>query len=199
MFDDPLKLPMQQMLNQIATEAVVAHMKEAGKALPCSVLDVNGSFVQIQFEVSSAVAVLPKIWLPKAESQWIRIPTQKGDYGITVPADAYLTAITGQSETPASLDARPGNLSALVFIPVANKNFPQVDAKTAYISGPSGVLLQTSDGKSAIQISENNITLTCGGKNITISSGGVTIDGIEFDSHVHPGVKAGPDTTGGPQ
>src|SRR6185437_12230915 len=76
------------------------------------------------FEVTSSIT-LPNITIPKAESNWIRMPTQVGDKGWTVPADAYLGAISGLGGGTPTL-SRPHNLAALVFVPVSNKNDPPI-------------------------------------------------------------------------
>ena len=88
------KTPLAPSLNRIAVQNVATQLQKQGKALPCSVVAVNGSMVTVKFEVTSA-QTLPHITIPKAEGAWIRSPTQIGDVGLTVPADAYLGGISG--------------------------------------------------------------------------------------------------------
>lgn len=199
MFDNADKIPLQQSLNQLVSRALAAHARAKGKALPCRVVAINGSLVQVAFEVSSKTVTFPLVWMPKAESQWIRMPTQVGDFGVTVPADAYLSGISNMGGSTAQIEQQPGNLSALVFVPVASAAFAPVDTNAAYISGPDGAVIQTQDGSAKITVGKSGIVLNFGGKTVTLNGNGLTIDGILFDSHVHGGVQGGDSFTGGPQ
>lgn len=179
-----LKLWVQGNLNKLAVNRARNEIQGTGRALPCSVVSVSGSLVTVKFEINSKPWTLPQITIPKAESQWIRAPIQKGDAGITIPADVLIGNVTGLGGGVPTM-ARPGNLSALVFLPVANKNFSSVNTNQAYIAGPQGALIQTEDGTSSILVNESGITLTFGGKVVTLTSSGFTIDGILFDTHTH--------------
>lgn len=199
MFDNADKIPLQQSLNQLVSRALAAHARAKGKALPCRVVAINGSLVQVAFEVSSKTVTFPLVWMPKAESQWVRMPTQVGDFGVTVPADAYLSGISNMGGSTAQIEQQPGNLSALVFVPVASAAFAPVDTNAAYIAGPDGAVIQTQDGSAKITVGKSGIVLSFGGKTVTLDGDGLTIDGILFDSHVHGGVQGGDSVTGGPQ
>lgn len=199
MFDNADKIPLQQSLNQLVSRSLAAHTRAKGKALPCRVVAVKGSLVQVAFEVASKTVTFPLVWMPKAESQWIRTPTQVGDFGVTIPADAYLSGISDMGGSTAQLEQQPGNLSALVFVPVASAAFAPVDANAAYIAGPGGAVIQTQDGSAKITVGKSGIVLSFGGKTVTLNGSGLTIDGILFDSHIHGGVQGGDSVTGGPQ
>ena len=190
------KLWLAQSFNQTAIGRAAEAIQRTGRALPCRVTAVSGSFVTVDFEVDTAPWVLPQITIPKAESQWIRMPTQVGDYGMTVPADAYLSGISGQGDGTHDL-RQPGNLSALVWVPVAAKGFPSVNVNAAYVAGPQGVVLQTEDGSAVLTINASGITMTFGSKSVVLDGSGLTIDGILFDTHYHSDPQGG--TTGGPQ
>src|ERR1700761_5731268 len=112
------KLWFQKDQNQSAINRAKQTIANTGKALPCRVVAVNGAIVTVAFEVDTAPYTLPQITIPKAESPWIRMPTQVGDLGVTVPADAYLGAVSGLGGGVAKLFGR-GNLSSLVFLPVS--------------------------------------------------------------------------------
>ncbi len=192
------KTPLAASLNRIAVQNVATQMQKQGKAWPCSVVAVNGSMVTVKFEVTST-QTLPQITIPKAESAWIRSPTQVGDVGLTVPADVYLGGISGLGGGTAST-VQPPNLTALVWVPVAAKSFSSVNANAAFISGPQGAVIQTEDGTSKIVVNESGITMTFGGKTVALNSSGFTIDGVLFDTHRHlynPGAGTATDT-GGP-
>lgn len=190
------KLWLAQSFNQTAIGRASEAIQRTGRALPCRVTAVSGSFVTVEFEVTTAPWVLPQITIPKAESQWIRMPTQVGDYGMTVPADAYLSGISGQGGGTPDL-RQPGNLSALVWVPVAGKGFPSVNTNAAYVAGPQGVVLQTEDGSAVLTINASGITMTFGSKSVVLNASGLTIDGLLFDTHYHSDPQGG--VTGGPQ
>lgn len=203
-----------QSLNQVGIARASEATHRLGKALPCVVTAVSGSFVTVAFEVNSAPWTLPAITIPKAEGPWIRSPTQVGDYGLTMPADAYVTAISGQGGGTPDL-TQPGNLAALVWVPVASRAFSTVDTTKAFVSGPTGVVMQTEDGHVALTLTEAGLALVING--VTVSTWGgsglavvgtVTATGdvvsqsggtnISLTSHVHSGVTSGGSDTGPP-
>lgn len=209
-----LKLWVQGNLSKLAVNRARNEIQSTGQALPCSVVAVNGSIVTVKFEVNAKPWTLPQITIPKAESPWVRSPTQVGDKGLTMPADAYLGGMSGLGGGVATM-AKPGNLSALVFVPISNKNSPPIDPTAAQIEGPNGVISRTTTGttsevvtsatgttitfgSNSFAVTESAITMTLGGKVVQLTSAGLTIDGILFDTHVHGGVTTGSDPTTGP-
>ena len=193
MADNYLKLWVQKTTNKAAINRAKSVMQSMGRALPCRVVAVNGSIVTVAFEVNAAPLTLPNITIPKAESSWIRMPTQVGDKGFTVPADVYLGGVSGLGSGTATL-APVGNLAALVFVPVSNKESPPVDQNAAQVQGPNGAIIQTTQGttskivtdqngttitygSNSIVINSSEIVLTAGGSSITINSSGISIQG----------------------
>lgn len=214
MADNFDKLWLQDSLNQLAINRALTLIQNTGRALPCRVEAVNGSLVTVSFQVNAEPQVLPQITMPKAESPWVRMPTQVGDLGVTLPSDAYLGGISGLGGGTASLDP-PGNLSALVFVPVSNANSPPSDPNAAQVQGPNGAILRTTSGTTSeivtntsgttitfgsttVTLNASSITLAAGGKTVTLNSSGLTIDGILFDTHTHGGVTTGGSFTTGP-
>ena len=192
------KLWIQRAQNQTAIQRASQIIQGLGRALPCRVVNVSGAIVTVAFEIQPSPWPLPEITIPKAESPWIRMPTQVGDYGVTMPADVYLGGISGLGGGTADI-ATPANLSALVFVPVSNSGSPPVDQNAAQIQGPNGAIIQTTTGTtSSIVVNSSGITLTYGGKVVTLNASGFTIDGILFDTHVHGGVSPGGSNTTGP-
>jgi len=206
---------IQDSLNQVAIQRILDLIQNQGRSLPCKVVGVTGALVTVAFQVNAAPLTLPQITIPKAESNWIRMPTQVGDLGWTVPADAYLGGVSGLGGGIATLQ-QPGNLSALVFVPISNANAAPGNQNAAYVQGPDGAIIQTTTGtassavisqsgtvltfgSSTLTINGSEITLTAGGKTLTLNSTGFTIDGILFDTHVHGGVSTGGAVTLGPQ
>lgn len=164
------KLWLQDSLNQTAIQRASTIIKNTGRALPCKVTAVNGSIVTVSFEVNSAPLTLPQVTIPKAESNWIRMPTQVGDFGVTMPADAYLSAIAGMGGGTPTLK-RPHNLAALVFVPISNKGAPPIDPDAAQVQGPNGAIIRTTEGDntSSIVTDQNGTTITYGDNTVSIN------------------------------
>lgn len=156
------KLWIQRRLNDTAIQRAQQAIQGTGRALPCSVVAVNGSIVTVKFEVDSTPWTLPQITIPKAESRWVRMPTQVGDTGLTIPGDVSLAGVTGMGGGIAKM-ARRGNLSTLVFLPLSNKNLPPVNQNAACIAGPEGVILQDEAGTAVVKVGggATNVTGNC--------------------------------------
>ncbi len=208
------KLWLQDSLNKLAIGRAATEIFNTGRSLPCRVESVSGALVTVSFQINASPLTLPQITIPKAESNWIRMPTQVGDLGVTMPADAYLGGISGLGGGTADLTP-VGNLSALVFVPVSNSSSNPIDPNAAQLQGPNGAIVRTTSGTESqivtndsgttITFGSNSITLngsevsfTAGGKTVTLNSSGFTIDGILFDTHTHGGVSTGSSFTTGP-
>lgn len=200
MAENYAKLAVQKNANQLAINRAQQAIQNTGRALPCRVVKVTGATVTVAFELNSAPWTLPQITIPKAESPWIRMPTQVGDKGITMPGDAYLGGVSGLGGGTATL-ARPGNLSALVFVPVSNKGSAPIDQNAAQIEGPNGAIVQTSDGTSSTVVNMESVTLTFGTTSLVLNASGITmtfgsqtivlngsglsINGDSYENHTH--------------
>lgn len=167
MSDNFQTLWAQGSLNQHAINRGLQLIQETGRALPCKVTAVNGSLVTVAFECTFSAEqngeptpiTLPQVTIPKAESQWLRNPTQVGDVGITVPADTFIGGVSGQGSGVADLGTDYGNLSSLVFLPIAATAFPaSPDANRAWLNGPNGV--EISDEAQTITIIVDHATGT---------------------------------------
>lgn len=191
------RLPLQESLNRLAINRALEAMGTQGASLPCRVVAVQGSIVTVAFEVQSGFAI-PNITIPKLESAWIRSPTQVGDLGMTVPCDVYLGGISGLGGGTATLQRR-NNLATLAWLPVASTGFSAVNTSQAFVSGPSGAVVQTQDGTVSMVVSESGVAITVGGKTWSFTAAGFTAsDSIVFETHVHGGVQSGSSTTTGP-
>lgn len=192
------KLWLQDTQNRVAILRARLAIQAQGRALPCHVVAVSGAIVTVAFDVSPSPWPLPQVKIPKAESPWIRMPTQVGDKGMTVSADAYLGGVSGLGGGTADV-SQPGNFAALLFVPVSNAGSPPTDQNAAQVQGPNGAIIQTTTGiPSSIVVNQNGITMTYGGKVVTLNASGFTIDGILFETHVHGGVQIGASNTTGP-
>jgi hypothetical protein len=175
MAENYAKLWVQKSANQLAINRVQQAIENLGRALPCRVVKVTGSIVTVAFEVNSAPFTLPNITIPKAESNWVRMPTQEGDFGYTAPADAYLGGVSGLGGGTATL-TRPGNLSALVFTPVSNRNSPPIDQNAAQIQGPNGAIIKTTSGTtSSVVTNQEGTTITFGTTTLVVNASGITL------------------------
>ncbi|MBU9608638.1 hypothetical protein [Burkholderia multivorans] len=200
MADNYSKLPLQRSLNRMAIARAAQAIEDTGNALPCRVTKVSGAIVTVEFEMQGTWT-LPPVTIPKAESPWIRNPTQVGDKGVTMPADAYLGGISGLGGGTADFRRR-GNLSALVFVPVSNANSAPDDPNAAQVCGPNGMIARTTQGTpSSCVVNQNGVSMTYGGASlsltaagivmsfgghtITLDSSGLSIDGNSYANHTH--------------
>lgn len=167
MAENYAKLWVQKSANQLAINRAQQAILNLGRALPCRVVAVNGAIVTVAFEVNAAPFTLPNITIPKAESNWIRMPTQVGDFGMTMPADAYLGGVSGLGGGVATL-TRPGNLSALVFVPVSNKSSPPIDQNAAQVQGPNGAIIRTTAGTTSQIVTDTSGTTVTFGSNTVV-------------------------------
>jgi hypothetical protein len=186
------KTPLVASVQMAAQQKVVDAMALLGKALPSSVTAVNGDIVTVQFEVTTGNVTLPNVTIPKAESPYLYSPTQVGDVGLVVPSDVYIGGISGLGGGTADLSL-PGNLSALVWIPVSTKSFTPDNANAAMVVGPQGAIIRdaASDsvitltpteilvqrGNAQITMTDTTMEIQRGSQNIIINSSGVTING----------------------
>jgi len=158
MGDNSQKLPLARSLNQIAETAARAAISQLGRALPCSVVAVMGSIVTVKFEVTS-VQSLPQVTVPMFGPEYIRYPTQVGDKGVVLPIDVYLGGISGLGGGVATM-AIPGNLSSLIFFPVASTQWsPTDDPDAVVVYGPTGVILRDQGSVCTLTLRPSGVTI----------------------------------------
>jgi hypothetical protein len=200
--NDNNTLWFQRSLNKTAENKARAVIARTGRALPCVVTAIFGSMVTVSFQVqSSSPYSLPELTIPKAESQWMRAPTQIGDAGITVPADTSIGGINGAGAGVAQVNIAYGNLSALIFVPVASSAFPaSPNANQAWINGPAGAVLSDEAQTASVTVSANLVTIKAGSSTWTFAPGAFTMaSGVVAETHVHGGVAGGSSVTGTPE
>lgn len=182
MADNYQKLWLQKAQNKLAINRAAQEIKRQGRALPCRVTNVTGAIVTVEFEMDTSPWTLPPITIPKAESPWVRMPTQIGDTGVTMPADVYLGGVSGLGGGRADFTRR-GNLSALVFVPVSNSGSAPVDQNAAQVQGPNGVICQTTEGAiSSVVTNQSGTTITFGSNTLVLNESGLTVivGGVSF-------------------
>lgn len=169
------KLWLQKNSNQLAIARAKQAIKSLGRALPCRVVKVSGSIVTVAFEVNAAPWTLPDVTIPKAESNWVRMPTQVGDKGYTAPADAYLGGVSGLGGGTATMLQR-GNMTSLVFTPISNSISGPIDQNAAQIQGPNGAIIRTTTGTtSSIVTNDAGTTITFGTTTLVVNASGITL------------------------
>lgn len=139
------QLWIQRDVNNLAATRAMEAIEQTGRALPCRVTEVHGSIVTVAFEVSGPWTLQP-LTLPKAESQWMRAPTQVGDFGITMPADTYLGGVSGLGGGVADLTVDYGNMTALVWVPIGSTTFAAPpNPNQAWVNGPEGAVISDTE------------------------------------------------------
>lgn len=195
------KIPFAASLQNAMSNRIDDSLQGLGQVLPCSVTEVNGAIVTVNFDINNSVFTPPPAIVPTMGSRYLRLPIQIGDTGICVASNARLGGITGLGLGVAPLIS-PTNLGGLVFVPIGNVNWELVDADAVVISAPNGAVIQTEDEISQVIISEEQIALTFQGNSIVINSSGINIigtlslNGIPYLLHTHP-VTTAPGETGG--
>lgn len=175
MSDDFSKLWLQKNLDQVAVNKAAQAIENLGRALPCRVTAVNGSIVTVAFEVDTSPWVLQPITIPKAESNWLRMPTQVGDKGVTSPSDLYLGGISGLGGGTADMRKR-GSMSTLYFLPISNTSSGPIDPNAAQVQGPNGAIIKTTTGiASSVVTNTTGTTITFGSVSLIVNASGVTI------------------------
>lgn len=191
---------LQPKLLASARNQALSAIQQTGRALPCTVVSVNGALVTVNFEIASP-PTLPQIIIPIAMSQWIRIPIQNGDQGITVPADTFLGGVTGQGGI-ADTSINYGNLSTLVFVPISSTAFAAPPrANIVWGNGPHGACIGDSANATYVDCNPDTgiVTIVAGGKSWSFGASGLTMSsGVIAELHLHGGVAGGSSDTGPP-
>ena len=202
MSDNALKQNFARSLNKGSTDKALDEIRSRqGKSLPCSVVSKKGSIVQVKFLVKSPFT-LPNVTMPHFGPTYIRYPTQVGDMGVTVSADAYIGGVSGLGGGTADISTT-GNLAALFFVPLANKSWFDVDPDALLMHGKNGVVMRDTGGGVVWTQTPTQATLVIGSTIFTFSSlglfvtnGDVKADLISLKLHKHTGVQSGGGTSG---
>lgn len=199
------KTPFARSFNLAVKRRALEEILKRGGAVPGHVVSIAGQIVTVKFDVEGAT--FPgNLTLPLATSRYIRHPVQAGDLGVAIPSELYLGGVTGLGGGTADTELI-GNLSALVWWPIANKNWSSagIDPNAVCLQAPNGVVLTDDTNASSVKVTpanvtitaQNSITLVVGGKSIVINASGITIEGREFLAHEHTGVQTGGGVSGG--
>lgn len=178
------KLNFGRSMNSFAEKKVADALQSAGKVLPCSVIKQSGKMITVSFELHNTPYIFPQVTVPLFGPEYIRYPMQPGDKGIVIPADTYLGGVSGQGGGVADLTP-PANLSALVFLPISNTEWQDVDPEVVTVYGPEGVTLRDAGSNTTFLLKPNSIaistpdsfTVTVGGTVFSLTSSGWSLSG----------------------
>lgn len=157
-----LKTPQLLSQNKWATRRIYEAIRAQGFAMPCTIVTPMGPLAEVNFDVAGTPFTLPNIVVPIAGvSQYIRQPFRAGDGGVVFPSSTAIGAVTGQGSGTPSLTAPVGNLSALMFFPVGNKNWFETD--------PAALTLYSTE--------ECQVQITPAGVTVAGDTGNLTVEG----------------------
>lgn len=175
MSDNSQKTPLGQALNAFAAAKALDQIQMLGKALPATVVSMDKGIVTVKVELQSGFT-LPQLSVPVAMPQYLRMPLQAGDPGVLQPADVRLGGLSGQGDGIATLD-QPANLAALVFVPLANTHWIEVDPNVLTMYGPQGTTVRNVAGDTRIDLRDDSVALTTPSASIIAANGRVDING----------------------
>ena len=175
------KTPIARSLESFAERKVLGALEMLGQQLPASVVSVNGSIVNVKFELTNVPYTLPQTTMPLIGSEYLRLPIQPGCMGFVVSADAYLGGVSGLGGGTADLSKR-ANLSTLVFVPIGNSGWsaPE-DPNAAILYGPNGVILRDLMSKCKFVLIPGGVTMSLPASNVSMT---MTAAGFEFTGPV---------------
>jgi len=158
MADYTQKVPLARTLNQFAERKVRGAMTLLGQSLPATIVSVQSSgIVTVKFDLTNVPYTLPNITVPMIGSEYVRLPIQAGCKGWVMTADAYLGGMSGLGGGTADLTPR-GNLSALIWSPIGNKNWTASDDPNSLVLyGPNGVIIRDFNKKTTMTLTINGV------------------------------------------
>lgn len=184
MSDNAQKTPLALSLESFTRQRIASQLQTEGKALPCTVVSVDGRLITVSFDVVTEFT-LPQITVPLFGPEYIRYPIQPGDRGMTIAANASVVGVAGMSNTTADLNTQ-GNLGpSLAFLPLGNTQWQNVDPNALVMYGPNGVVLRDSASNSVFLLdpthiaisTPNSFTVTVGGTTLTLTTSGYSLVG----------------------
>lgn len=171
-------------LNDFAERKIKKALQLKGKILPVFVNSRSGHMINVSFDLTGIPYTLPDMTIPIFGPEYVRYPIQPGCKGIAVPADTYLGGTSGLGGGVASLD-RPANLSSLLFIPISNTEWQDVDYSVLTLYGPEGVTIRDAGSNTTFMLTPEAITIaapqkyevTTGGTKLLLTPSGWSLAG----------------------
>lgn len=163
------KYPPLQALSELINNLIDNKLSIKGRQLPCYVIAVQNQFVTVRFDLLPDGVVYPEITIPILTWEYIRIPVQIGNKGITLAADVSLRNVSKQ-EGVANRSVLP-SLTPLFFVPVSNVQWSKEDGKKVVIVGPEGAIIKTKDGNNIITVDPGKVEIKSGSEAVvTVNS-----------------------------
>lgn len=177
------KTPFSNSINAFANRKINDNQQSLGQALPCHVVAIKDNMVTVNFDVLAGQLTFPPVTCSIAESKYVRLPIQIGDQGFCITANARLGEITGLGLGKAPL-IQPSNLGGLVFVPISNTNWENVDNNALNLSGLNGVVMKDTGNKCTLTLLPTGVNIKIGttifnitGNAVNITATTVTING----------------------
>jgi hypothetical protein len=190
------KTPFAVSLSNVFNTKLDQYQEGFGWQLPCVVKAVNGSIVTVAFQVDTGgTFTFPEVTCPIAQSTYVRLPVQVGDFGMCISANARLGGVTGLGQGLAPLGL-PFNLGALVYVPIGNLNWSEVDPNAVNINAPNGVVLRDTNNATTVTLVPSGVTVVRGSTKVIIDDNGITMYG-NLTVHGHISGDSGFSITGG--
>lgn len=167
------RLNFAKSMNNFAEVKIAEAMELVGKVLPATVVSQSGKMITVSFSLTNIPFTLPQVTIPLFGPEYVRYPMQPGDRGIVIPADTYIGGMSGLGGGVADL-TQPTNLSALVYLPISNTEWQDVDGQVVTVYGPEGVTLRDSGSNTTFLLKPDSIAIS------TPDSFTVTVGGTVF-------------------
>lgn len=167
------RLNFAKSMNNFAEVKIAEAMELVGKVLPATVVSQSGKMVTVSFSLTSIPFTLPQVTIPLFGPEYVRYPMQPGDRGIVIPADTYIGGMSGLGGGVADL-TQPTNLSALVYLPISNTEWQDVDGQVVTVYGPEGVTLRDSGSNTTFLLKPDSIAISTP-DSFTVTVGGTVI------------------------
>ena len=154
------KVPLVASLNPFAEAKALAAIRQLGRSLPCSVVAVSGQIVTVKIEVNDPIFnTMPQLTIPIATSVYDWLPVQIGDRGVARASEVYLGGISGLGGGVADLTTR-GNLTAVVFEPIAHATWTVPNPNQRVVQGLAGVHLKEVGSGQTLDVGALGTTFT---------------------------------------
>lgn len=169
------KVPFAVSISDYIQNRIDGSQQQLGLQLPCRVVKVTGSIVTVNFEIDTGGKfTFPPVDCAIAQSTYVRLPVQVGDFGMCISANARLGGVNGLGQGLAPLGL-PFNLGALVYVPIGNTNWESVDPNAVNINAPNGAVIRDTGNNCVITLTPTGVTLVVGSTNISVSGTEVDI------------------------
>ena len=153
------KSPFAVTMTNYIQNKIDTNQETFGWQLPCRVVKVAGAIVTVAFEIDqSNKLTFPQVECAIAQSIYVRLPVQVGDFGICVAANARLGGVNGLGSGVAPL-SNPLNLEGLVYVPIGNANWSAVDPTATTITDKTGAT-SVSVSPAAVNMQANSLNIS---------------------------------------